>query len=86
MQVQETIAEKYNIKIVFIPGLATAPEPTNDSTTVKLVDMISRFKSASLPSVTEYRSINNKELQYRLTREHGVTMIPYKVSNYYGCN
>ncbi len=80
LQVQETIATKYNIKTVFIPGLATAPEPTKDSTIVNLVDMISRFKAAQLPSVTEYRSINNKELQYRLTRDQGVTMIPYKVS------
>ena len=80
LQVQETIATKYNIKTVFIPGLATAPEPTKDSTIVNLVDMISRFKAAQLPSVMEYRSINNKELQYRLTRDQGVTMIPYKVS------
>ena len=47
---------------------------------MNLVDMISRFKAAQLPSVMEYRSINNKELQYRLTRDQGVTMIPYKVS------
>lgn len=83
LQVQETIATKYNIKAVFIPGLATAPEPTKDSTIVNLVDMISRFRAAQLPSVMEYRSINNKELQYRLTRDQGITMIPYKVSFFF---
>lgn len=73
------MAKNYNIDLVLLPGLITASKPMKDNTMVKLLDTIGRLRSDCLPSMREYRSINNKSLQYRLAEDARIDIFPYEV-------
>jgi hypothetical protein len=83
IKMQDNLSQSKSIKVVFIPGLATANLPPTDSLLISLTNMCSVFHAISFPSIPEYFEINDKKIQYNLLQNAGINLIPFKVRTVY---